>query len=40
MRFSSDSTLAYNPSAQSVWLTVGGAPVEVRGGETARLSLE
>jgi len=40
MRFSSDCSLARNPSAESVWLVVDGAPIEVPGGETARLPID
>jgi hypothetical protein len=40
MRFSSDCSLAYNPSALSAWLVVEGEAVEVRGGETARLAVD
>jgi peptidoglycan/xylan/chitin deacetylase (PgdA/CDA1 family) len=37
MRFSSDSSLAQNPSALPVWLNVEGRSVEVPGGSTAKL---
>jgi peptidoglycan/xylan/chitin deacetylase (PgdA/CDA1 family) len=37
MRFSADCSVASNPSAESVWMDVGGDIVEVRGGETRRL---
>jgi peptidoglycan/xylan/chitin deacetylase (PgdA/CDA1 family) len=39
LRFSSDSSIAYNPSARSVWLAVGGQAVEVPGGQTVKLAL-
>jgi peptidoglycan/xylan/chitin deacetylase (PgdA/CDA1 family) len=39
MRFSSDCSLATNPSASSVWLAVGGEIVEVPGGATVSLAL-
>jgi Predicted xylanase/chitin deacetylase len=37
LRFSSDSSLAYNPSAASLWLAVGGKVVELPGGQTVAL---
>ncbi len=37
MRFSSDCSLAHNPSAGSVWVMVGGGVAEVPGGATLRL---
>jgi peptidoglycan/xylan/chitin deacetylase (PgdA/CDA1 family) len=40
MRFSSDSSLAVNPCAEPVWLSVGGEIVEVPGGGKVKLSLD
>jgi peptidoglycan/xylan/chitin deacetylase (PgdA/CDA1 family) len=40
MRFSSDSSLVENPSAESVWLDVGGEKFEVPGGSMIRLPLD
>lgn len=37
LRYSADSRLIHNPSAQSVWLSVEGDPVEVGSGEIVRL---
>lgn len=37
LRLSSDRSMAYNPSALGVWLSVDGSPVEVPGGATVRL---
>lgn len=37
LRFSQDNSFVYNPSAQSVWISVQGAPVEIPGG--AQLAL-
>jgi peptidoglycan/xylan/chitin deacetylase (PgdA/CDA1 family) len=40
MRFSSDCSLAMNPSAVSVWLNVGGDMLEVPGGATVKLPFD
>lgn len=37
LRYSADSRLIHNPSAQSVWISVDGDPIEVRSGEIVRL---
>ncbi|MBB3126712.1 peptidoglycan/xylan/chitin deacetylase (PgdA/CDA1 family) [Paenibacillus rhizosphaerae] len=37
LRYAADSRLIHNPSAQSVWVSVDGDPIEVRSGEIVRL---
>ena len=37
VKFSADETIAYNPSALSVWLKNDDAPIEVKGGELKKL---
>ncbi len=37
LRFSQDNSFVYNPSAESVWIRVNGAPVEVPAGEQIEL---
>ena len=34
LKFSMDASFIYNPSIQSVWLSVDGNIVEVKGGQT------
>jgi hypothetical protein len=37
LRFSSDASMVYNPSAESVWLSIGGSSIEVPPGRTIGL---
>lgn len=38
VKYSADCSLAYNPTALSVWVSVDGQPLEIKPGETAKLA--